>query len=224
MDHENLNFFVSDHNVWSQIITDKHFTTGRPALFVDRDGVIVEEINYLHRPEDVSLIPGAIDVFLKANTLNIPIIIITNQAGIGRRYYDWKHFVAVQKRILELLNEAHANVDAVFACPHHPDARGPYFHKNHPWRKPNSGMLIAAEILMEIQLQKSWVIGDRSSDIRAGHNAGCAGGIHVLTGHGIRDMEQRASLALNKKNFQVQSLPSIAEALTELPLFKTCLN
>jgi D-glycero-D-manno-heptose 1,7-bisphosphate phosphatase len=77
---------------------------------------------------------------------------------------------------------------------------------------------------MEITLQESWIIGDRSSDIRAGFNAGCAGGIHLRTGHGIRDMEQSASLAMNTQNFQIKSLPSIAEVLTELPLFKQYLN
>ena len=154
MNHANPKFFITDQNVWSQVIADKHSTFGRPALFVDRDGVIVEEVNYLHRPEDVSLIPGAIEVIRKANTLNIPTIVVTNQAGIGRRYYDWKHFLAVQEKIFYLLKKAHANIDAVFACPHHPDARGPYFHKNHSWRKPNSGMLFVAELLMEITLQK----------------------------------------------------------------------
>ena len=224
MNDKNLKFFVTDENVWLQVISDKNYTSGRPALFLDRDGVIVEEVNYLHRPEDVSLIPGAIEVIRRANDLNIPIIIVTNQAGIGRRYYDWRHFAAVQEKILAVLNNAQARVDAVFACPHHPDARGPYFHKNHPWRKPNSGMLVIAELLMEIILPKSWIIGDRSSDIHAGSNAGCAGGIHLRTGHGVRGMEQSASLALKTNKFQIKSLPSIAETLTELTLFKQHLN
>ena len=224
MEPKDLKLFVTDENVWSQIISEKYSTSGRAALFIDRDGVIVEEVNYLHRPEDVSFIPGAIEVIRRANVLKIPIIIVTNQAGIGRRYYDWKHFVEVQEKIFTILNDAHANVDAVFACPHHPDARAPYFHKNHPCRKPNSGMLAMAEILMEINLQKSWIIGDRSSDIRAGFNAGCAGGIHLRTGHGIRGTEQSASLALNAKNFIIKSLPTIAETLTELPLFKQHLH
>ena len=101
---------------------------------------------------------------------------------------------------------------------------GPYFHKNHPWRKPNPGMMVAAEILMGIKLKKSWIIGDRASDIHAGSNAGCAGGVHLRTGHGIRNMEQSASLALNTDKFLIKTLPSIAEALVELPLFKQYLN
>ena len=224
MGPKELQFFVTDDNVWSQVISDKIYTSERPALFLDRDGVIVEEVNYLHRAEDVNLIPGAIEVIKRANSLKIPIIIVTNQAGIGRRYYDWKHFIEVQKKIFSIFSEARANIDAVFACPHHPEARAPYFHKDHPWRKPNSGMLLMAEILMDIKLNKSWIIGDRSSDIRAGFNAGCAGGIHLRTGHGIRGTEQNASLALNTRGFRAKLLPSIAETLTELPLFKQHLN
>jgi len=224
MNPKELKFFVTDENVWSQVISEKIYTSERPALFLDRDGVIIEEVNYLHRPEDVSIIPGAIEVIRRANALKIPIIIVTNQAGIGRRYYDWKHFIEVQEKIFSILNDAQANIDAVFACPHHPEARAPYFHKDHPWRKPNSGMLLMAEILMKIKLKKSWIIGDRSSDIRAGFNAGCAGGLHLRTGHGIRITEQNTSLALNSNDFKTKLLPSIAESLTELPLFKQHLN
>ena len=221
---KDINFFVTDENVWLQVISEKNDTFGRPALFMDRDGVIVEEVNYLHRKEDVSIIPGAIEVIRRANILNIPVIILTNQAGVGRRYYSWKHFAEVQNEILMILEDADVEIDAVFACPHHPEARGPYFHPNHPWRKPNPGMLTIAEMKMEINIAKSWIIGDRASDIRAGANAGCIGGIHVKTGHGIRESEQNASLALASEKFKIKILPSIAEALTELPLFKNKLN
>ena len=96
---KDINFFVTDENVWLQVISEKNDTFGRPALFMDRDGVIVEEVNYLHRKEDVSIIPGAIEVIRRANVLNIPVIILTNQAGVGRRYYSWKHFAEVQNEI-----------------------------------------------------------------------------------------------------------------------------
>ena len=85
-------------------------------------------------------------------------------------------------------------------------------------------MLTIAEMKMEINIAKSWIIGDRASDIRAGANAGCIGGIHVKTGHGIRESEQNASLALASEKFKIKILPSIAEALAELPLFKNKLN
>jgi D-glycero-D-manno-heptose 1,7-bisphosphate phosphatase len=224
MSLDHYNFFITDQNVWSEVISGQDTTWGRPALFLDRDGVIVEEVNYLHRPEDVTLIPGAAEVISHANTLNIPVIIVTNQAGIGRRYYDWNHFLEVQKKIFLLLSAAGATIDAVFACPHHSDARPPYYHKNHPCRKPNPGLLTMAETLMAIDLNGSWIAGDRSTDLRAGLNAGCAGGIHLQTGHGIRDIERETSLALANTNFAIQSLPSISEMLFKLPLFKQQLH
>ena len=85
-------------------------------------------------------------------------------------------------------------------------------------------MIGKTEQFFSVDRKKSWIIGDRSSDIRAGFNAGCAGGIHLRTEHGIRGTEQSASLALNAKNFIIKSLPSIAETLTELPLFKQHLH
>jgi len=220
MASNNLDFFVTDENVWSQVITKEANTSRRPALFLDRDGVVIEEVNYLHRPEDVNFIPGAIEVIRRANDLKIPVIIITNQAGIGRRYYSWQHFLNVQHKIFSVLEEASIYIDAVFACPHHPEARTPYFHQNHPWRKPNPGMLIKAESLMGIDIKSSWIAGDRSNDLRAGLNAGCSGGIHLQTGHGIREIEKNSSLSLMTEEFKVKSLGSIAEMLTELPLFK----
>jgi len=210
---------ITDDRLWSQVMSDPEQTKGRPALFLDRDGAIVEEVNYLHRVEDVRLIPGAIDVIRKANGTGIPVVIVTNQAGIGRNYYDWPQFDEVQKRILTELFDADAKVDAVFACPHHPDARPPYNHPDHPARKPNPGMLKMAEEKMGIDLAGSWIAGDRAIDVRTGLNAGCAGGIHLLTGHGARDNERSTALALESGNYRVLSLDSIADLLTDLPLF-----
>lgn len=218
MSPDNFDFFVTDENVWSQVIADKASTAERPALFLDRDGAIVEEVNYLHRPEDVAFIPGAVEVICRANELNLPVIIVTNQAGIGRQYYDWPQFIEVQKRLLTMLFDAGAEIAGVFACPHHADARAPFGHKDHPWRKPNPGMLLAAQALMGVDLSRSWIAGDRASDIRAGLNAGCAGGIHLQTGHGIRENERDTSLASAHQNFAVKSVASIADLLKELPL------
>ncbi len=220
MSPDNYDSFVTEDNVWSQVIADGSSTADQPALFLDRDGAIVEEVNYLHRPEDIDFIPGAIEVIRKANQLEIPVIIVTNQAGIGRQYYNWSHFIEVQKKILTVLFDEGASIAGVFACPHHLDARAPYFHKDHPWRKPNPGMLLAAQEKMGVELSGSWIAGDRAGDVRAGLNAGCAGGIHLQTGHGIREIEREASLALDSDDFHVMSLASIADLLTELPLFK----
>ena len=86
--------------VWTQALTDRGVTDRRPALFLDRDGVVVEEAHYLHKVEDVSLTPNAATTIKAANARNIPVILVTNQAGVGYGYFGWDEFVAVQARIL----------------------------------------------------------------------------------------------------------------------------
>lgn len=158
---------------------------GRPALFLDRDGVLVEEVNYLHRAEDVRLHDGARELVRAANEAGVPVVVITNQAGIGRGYYGWDEFLGVERAISELL--VPARLDAVFACPFHVDGRAPYNVDDHPDRKPNPGMLERAHRLLGVDLSRSWLVGDAASDVEAAVNAGLAGAVHLLTGHGERD-------------------------------------
>ena len=187
----------------------------RPALFLDRDGTIVEEVLYLHRPSEMTLIPGAAETIIKANTENVPVIIVTNQAGIGRGLYGWDDFKAVQACMMEELNGLGAQIDAVFACPFHANGQGPFVHPDHPDRKPNAGMLLQAAAKLRIDLARSWIAGDRASDVGAGHAAGCAGGIHLRTGHGHSDEEASASIAYGSAAYAVEEAASIAE-LTEI--------
>ena len=209
---------LTNMGLWSEVLSPPVETEGRAALFLDRDGVIVEEVNYLHRPQDVRLIDGAADVIRRANTNSIAIVVITNQAGIGRRYYDWQHFIAVQAEITRQLNSLNVHVDAVFACPHHTDARDPYQHPNHPARKPNPGMIRMAEELLGVELARAWIVGDRASDVRAGRNGGLAGGVHVATGHGSRENERATAEALATDTFPVLGLGSIADLMDQLQI------
>ncbi len=199
--------------LWSQILCRPAYCLGRAALFLDRDGAIVHEVNYLHRAQDVRLIPGAAEVIRRANHASIPIVVITNQAGIGRSYYGWEHFVEVQERMLADLAKDDARIDAVFACAHHLDARTPYDHPDHPARKPNPGMMYMARDKLGIDLARSWIVGDRAIDLRAGRNAGLAGGTHVRTGHGTRANERETALALARSDFHVQTAESILDLL-----------
>lgn len=157
------------------------------ALFLDRDGVIVEEVNYLHRVEDLQLIPGAAAAISRANARSIPVVIVTNQSGVGRGYYDWAAFAALQNELLKRLGEDGATVNMVLACGYHKDAAPPYRSDNHPWRKPRPGMLQSAAETLGFDLARSWLVGDSHSDIDAARNAGLAGAVHVLSGHGRRD-------------------------------------
>lgn len=215
---------VTADGLWSQPFGRAAQFLGRAALFLDRDGVLVHEVNYLHRRQDVRLVDGAAEVIRRANDAGIPVIVTTNQAGIGRSYYAWDHFCEVQDQIIADLERSGAKLDAVFACPHHEDGRPPYHHPDHPARKPNPGMFFMARDTLGIALEKSWIVGDRAIDIRAGRNAGLLGGTHVRTGHGARANERETALALATTNFRVVAADSIGDLLRDASLFSGLLS
>lgn len=187
----------------------------RPALFLDRDGVLVEEVNYLSRPEDAVLIPGAAATVRACNAAGIPVAVVTNQSGIGRGYFGWAAFAAVEARIRDLLAAEDAVLDAVLACAYHDAVAAPFCRPEHPWRKPGPGMLRHAAMVLNLDLGRSWIVGDKASDLEAGLAAGLAGGIAVRTGHGPDHVS--ASLALSGPGFSVRLLPSLAEVGAILP-------
>ncbi|MDP6572418.1 MAG: HAD family hydrolase [Rhodospirillales bacterium] len=205
--------------IWAQVLRPPPGGAPRPALFLDRDGTMVEEVEYLHRVEDVRWIAGAPRVVAEANRRGVAVVIATNQAGVGRRYFGWEAFAAVQEKIVHDLAEDGAFVDAVYACPHHGEAKAPYDHPSHPARKPNPGMLLGAVGDLGLDVARSWIIGDRAGDIEAGLRAGIAGGLHVLSGHGADSGERQAASALAGDGFRVLAGTTIADALERVPLF-----
>src|SRR5262249_33439906 len=120
---------LDSQGVWCQIL--RRPVAGRPALFIDRDGTIVEETVYLCRDDEIDVIAGAAEVIAAANRRSVPVIMVTNQAGIGRGYYGWAEFKSVQDAIVGSLATEGANVDAVYACAHHPHAEGDLAHPDH---------------------------------------------------------------------------------------------
>lgn len=204
--------------VWTQTLTPLADTQGRAALFLDRDGVLVEEAHYLSKVDDVQLTPSAASVVKAANERGVPVILVTNQAGIGYGYFGWDAFIAVQTRILSDLSYGGAKVDGVFACPFHAKAEGVYVHDNHPARKPNPGMLWLARDLMGVDIAKSWIVGDRALDMLAGKNAGCVGGVHVWTGHGAKAGERDAALAVGDDTYTIKTAANLLEARALIPL------
>lgn len=206
---------TSDHplntdGVWCEVLNAP--LPGRPALFLDRDGVVIQEVEYLCRAEDVVMIDGAAAVIAAANKIGCPVVMVTNQAGIGRGYYGWSEFQAVQEAIVAALHRGGARLDAVYACAHHPQGRGAFAHPNHPARKPNPGMLSQAARDMALDLKRSWLIGDKAIDIEAAKRAGIAGALHVATGYGTA--ERQIASAFANPAFEVRFVPSVADALT----------
>ncbi len=210
--------FLDDDGIWCQAPRPERAASlrGRPALFLDRDGVLVAEVGYLHRPGDVRLIPGAAALIAAANRAGLAAVLVTNQAGIGRGYYGWAEFQATQERVSENLAAAGAALDMVLACPFHAQGQPPYRHPAHPCRKPRPGMILRAAARLGLDLAGSWIVGDRAIDLEAGRAAGLAGGMQVLTGHGAA--ERDAALEVASGRFRVLGAESVADVPAQLPL------
>ena len=205
---------IDHEGVWCEVRADA--ARGGPALFLDRDGVVVEEVDYLCRVEDIAMIPGAADVIGAANRLGIPVALVTNQSGIGQGRYGWNDFIAVQKAIVSLLDAESARLDAIYACPHHPNGKGEFLYPDHPARKPNPGMILRAAADLDLDLEMSWLVGDKTVDIEAARRAGLAGAMLVMTGYGATEWANSAKLA--SANFEVRCGRSITDAIS-LPIF-----
>jgi D-glycero-D-manno-heptose 1,7-bisphosphate phosphatase len=190
------------------------FSRPMPALFLDRDGVIIEEKEYIRNACDVELLPGIAELIRAARRAGMAVVEVTNQAGIGRGYCGWLEFVQVENRVRKLLAGQRTEIDAVFACPFHPEGIAPYNVANHFWRKPNPGMLLEASKLLHIGLPESVLVGDKASDQHAARAAGLASGIHLLTGHGRAQLEQ--SRAMASDSFSVHVAAGAVDAVSFL--------
>jgi D-glycero-D-manno-heptose 1,7-bisphosphate phosphatase len=200
---------------WRSIGSDRF--EGRPALFLDRDGVVVEEVDYLSRVEQVALTRHAADVIAAFNGRGVPVVLATNQSGVARGYFDWARFAEIQDEIAERLAAQGAHLDAIFACGYHEKGQGALALGGHSWRKPGPGMFIAAAKSLGVDLARSVMVGDRAQDLAAARAAGLAGGLHVAGGHGASEAEQQAAAALQTPLFQVRLGEDIGEALAYLP-------
>jgi D-glycero-D-manno-heptose 1,7-bisphosphate phosphatase len=180
----------------------------RPAVFLDRDGVLIEEVGYLTRLEDVRFVPGAIEAVKSLNEAGFVTVVVTNQSGVARGYFGEDHVRATHELIQSRLAEHGAKIDRFEYCPFHPtDGQGDYRRESID-RKPQPGMLLRAAMELSIDSGKSWIIGDRLSDIEAGFAAGCRGAFLVRTGYGSQVELPADSLA--------QVVPSVVEAVQQL--------
>lgn len=154
--------------------------SGRPGAFLDRDGTIIEDQHYLADPAGVRLLPGAADGVARLNRAGIPVLLVTNQSGIGRVMFSEADFQAVQDRLVELLAERGARLDGVFHCPHSPDVPPAC-----DCRKPAPGLFLRAASDHGIDLARSLYVGDRLRDVEAG--AGWGGAAFVVGRGGAAD-------------------------------------
>jgi D-glycero-D-manno-heptose 1,7-bisphosphate phosphatase len=145
----------------------------RPALFLDRDGVLNVDHGYVHRWEDFHWIPGAAAAVRAFNQAGWLVFVATNQSGIGRGYYSEADMHALHARMAEELAREGARIDAFYYCPHHPEAAEPaYRHPDPPDRKPNPGMLLRAFVEWPVDRGRSLMVGDKPADLQAAARAG----------------------------------------------------
>ncbi|MEK6202395.1 MAG: D-glycero-beta-D-manno-heptose 1,7-bisphosphate 7-phosphatase [Desulfobulbaceae bacterium] len=163
-------------------------TSLRPAVFLDRDGTINEQMGYINHISRFQLLPGVAEAIRRLNAANIPVVVVTNQSGLARGYFPEELLTAVHEKMELLLAEHGAHVDGIYICPHHPEAKKEKYRLACNCRKPKTGLLVQAAEELGLDLGCSFVVGDRWSDLKTA--AGCgATPVLVLTGYGRGDAQ-----------------------------------
>jgi D-glycero-D-manno-heptose 1,7-bisphosphate phosphatase len=160
------------------------------TIFLDRDGVINKEVNYLHKIEDFEFINGVFKACQYLSKLEYKIIVITNQSGISRKIFTEKDYQILTNWMIGEFEKNNVNILDVFHCPHSPES-------NCSCRKPKPGMLLEAKNMHNIDMQNSWFIGDKEIDIIAANSSGITNTILVKSGHKINEVDSNAKYFLD---------------------------
>jgi D-glycero-D-manno-heptose 1,7-bisphosphate phosphatase len=164
--------------------------TNTPAIFIDRDGTINEDIGYASHPDELVIYPYVAEAIRLVNDAGLKVIVVTNQSGIARGLYTEATLDQIHEKLITELAGEGARIDAIYYCPHHPRIGNQSYRKACDCRKPQTGMLEQAAREHHINLAQSFVIGDKASDINLATNAG-ARGVLVRTGYGNETLANR---------------------------------
>ncbi len=173
------------------------------AIFLDRDGTICEDADYLSRPEQLKIFPYAAEAVRLLNENNYLVILITNQSGIARGYFDENNLGAIHEKLISQLAEENAKLDAIYFCPHNSE-------DNCSCRKPKIGMIERAMKDFSIDPEKSWMIGDKAIDVETGFNARTKTAL-VLTGYGQKEVGKLK----NKPDITAENVLKAVEKIVE---------
>jgi D-glycero-D-manno-heptose 1,7-bisphosphate phosphatase len=180
------------------------------AVFIDRDGTISEEVGYINHLSRFNLFPFAAEAIKKLNQNGWLAIVTTNQAGVARGYFTEDMIEAVHQRMVEGLARAGAKLDSIYYCAHHPTlGEGPY-RLDCDCRKPKPGLISRAAEDFQIDLSKSWMVGDRYSDIELARNAG-VNSAFVLTGYGRGEWEHQRGSWSHQPDFVGENLLEVVD-------------
>lgn len=146
-----------------------------PMVFFDRDGVLNEDVDYAFRIDQIVWVQGAFAAVRRLNQLGYRVVVVTNQSGVGRGFYTEEDVRVLHVEMNRIMAENGARIDAFYYAPHHPQATVPAYCVDHEDRKPRPGMLLKAMKAFPTQMQRSFLIGDRATDLEAAKAAGVAG-------------------------------------------------
>ena len=167
------------------------------AAFLDRDGTIIKDVRYLSSIDDIELIPSSIELCKQLQELGYTLFIITNQSGVARGYYQEEDFHILTKWMLAQFNNRDIDILDVFFCPHGPKS-------TCKCRKPQPGMFLEARDKYDINLENSWMIGDKETDITAANAAGVNNTILVRSGHIVDEVNTKAKFILDSIKDSIQ--------------------
>ena len=160
------------------------------AVFLDRDGVLIEEVSFLASMHHLALFPWTTDAIRALNRAGLPVVVVTNQSGIARGFFTAAFVDEVHREISARLGAGGARIDAYYYCPHHPDGRVAEYARTCDCRKPGRGLVDRAAHDLDLDPARSFVVGDKWSDIELARAAG-ARGVLVGTGHGAAEASRR---------------------------------
>jgi D-glycero-D-manno-heptose 1,7-bisphosphate phosphatase len=184
----------------------------RIAVFLDRDGTLNEEVGYINHIERLRLYPWAAEAVRKLNRAGLPVIVTTNQSGVGRGYFSEELVHRVHQKIALELAASEARLDAFYYCPHHPESAQETYRKKCQCRKPQAGMLEEAARRFNVDLKSSYVVGDSTRDMEMGFNAGSRT-VLVMTGYGRGNYENLLGRWRRKPDLIAENLLEAVEKI-----------
>jgi len=166
-------------------------TGRRPAIFLDRDGTLSREVGYINHVSRFRLFPYAVDAVRLINHSGFLAVVVTNQAGVARGYFPESLIEEIHASLRETLAAGGARLEGIYYCPHHPSAGRPPYRRECDCRKPRPGLVRRAEAELGIDLERSWIVGDRPADLELAWAVGARGAM-VKTGYGLGELMHNA--------------------------------
>ena len=182
------------------------------AVFIDRDGTISEEVGYINHPSRLRVFPYAADAIKLLNKSGWLAIVTTNQAGVARGYFSEELIQTVHEKLKQDLESAAARLDAIYYCAHHPTVGEPPYRLDCDCRKPKPGLIHRAAEEFDIDLERSWMVGDRYSDIELARNAGVRSAF-VMSGYGRGEWENQRHSWKHQPDLVVDDLLEAVETI-----------